>query len=157
MRTFGAVKNNGCRLPYLVGGLVAICALSAALAYDASGFVGVWKFEKSAFIGKATMYTLFSEGGTCTQVVKATIAGTTHWATDRCSWSIENAALSIRVTGSVTTPKQVGTSTVVTIESLSAETFSYKKDGDLEKWVRVDAVPAEYTGKLDAETRPDRQ
>jgi hypothetical protein len=130
----------------------ALVAASPALALDPSALLGTWKYEKSALVGTATMYTVFSAGGLCAQVAKISIVGTTHWVTDRCSWSLEQSALSMKVLGSVTTPKQIGTSSTVNVDALSAEALAVSKDGNQQSWSRVPGVPDEYAAQLALET-----
>ena len=119
-----------------------------ALAFDPAGLLGTWRYEKDTFIASGVIYTIFSQGGLCIQVAKVSIAGTTQWATNRCSWTVAQSVLSIKVTGSVTTPKNVGTLTSVTLDSLSSDAFSISKDGDRQEWTRAQGVPEEYEVKL---------
>ena len=133
---------------HLIIAVFLLGTTSTALAFNANDFLGTWRYAKNAYIASGTIYMVFSEGGHCVQVAKLSIAGITHWETATCSWSVDQAVLSVRTTASVTTPKQVGTSTSVTIDSLSSEAFSISKDSDRQGWTRTERVPDEYAIKL---------
>ncbi len=144
-RTMTAMQRFG-----LLLGLLCVAAHLPVAAFDSAGFVGVWKSHKKALIAKATTYTVLRADGSCSQASKVSVVGTTHWLTDKCTWSIEGATFSVKIM-SASDPDLVGTSSAVRIESLSAKTFVYEKDGKLERWEREPSLPAESSAQM-----PDR-
>jgi hypothetical protein len=116
-------------------------------AFDSADLVGIWSFQKKKLIARATTYTVLRADGTCSQASKVSVAGTTHWLTDQCTWSIEGATFSMKIV-SASDPDLVGTTSVVRVESLSTQRFVYQKDGKLETWERQSSLPAEFSAQL---------
>ncbi len=116
---------------------------------DPAQLPGIWKLEKKNLVASAAMYTVIAADGSCGQVAKASLVGTTHWATDQCAWVLDGDKLTMKVVFSASHPDKVGEVSTITVTELDATTMAYiTKDDDAESMTRVSEVPAEFAAKL---------
>ncbi|MDP9141052.1 MAG: hypothetical protein M3O62_09705 [Pseudomonadota bacterium] len=131
-----------------LAGLIPISTTHAA-DIDRAQLPGIWKLEKKNLVAKAAMYTVIVADGNCGQVAKASLVGTTHWATDQCAWVLDGDKLTMKVVFSASHPDKVGEVSTIVITDLDATTMAYiTKDDDAESMTRVGEVPTEFAEKL---------
>ena len=111
---------------------------------------GTWKYEKSAVIGGAQMFTSIDANGTCTQVVKGRAFGMTKWAVYGCTWVVENGDLEITIVTAPDQPGATGKTIVFSILGADARRLQLASDGEQLEWNAVSSLPVEFQEKLES-------
>lgn len=135
---------------FMILGAALATLATASAAVTERDLCGIWKYEKSALIGGAALFTSLRADGTCTQVARGRAFGMTKWAVYSCIWIVENSDLKITILEAPDQPTANGRTIMFNILRADSARLRLASDGERLEWNAVASLPPEFQEKLDA-------